>query len=284
MNGPNDWFQQNQDRYRREQYERQQAYLRQPQRPTGPPVRQRRAGRRGPSPLVVFVFSAVGLLVGEAVNWFKDVGPVFSSVCTVVAGLIPLLLDYWKSVAEEPAPGRGRAGAPSYDRGGTAAGRVLGVLVFIVVAGAAAYGISWGVGYVTGNETVRAERLVSPVAGRADSMTITVEGVGVTDHYTKVRISAVSRAPTAVDVGVGHDCQLVDDGGQTLQPSTVANDQTLLVPANGVTVRAVITFTGRPAPTATTLTLDFSWFLAHDFGFGAHSLQVHEIKLKADPA
>jgi hypothetical protein len=230
----------------------------------------------------VLLCGFVGLVLGEVVKWWEDsLSPLFVSLCTVGVAMIPLLVDYAGS-AREPDPGPYRSPYPPprpRRRGGAL---LVGVLVLVTVGGAGAYGISWAVGRVTGNETVIADRLVAPVDGKADTLTVTVTSVEVTDHFTKVGVSARNDDAMSVDINVWASSHLIDGTGQSLDPMTgFATQDDISVPANGITVSEVITFDGWLTQDATTATLTFNFLFAHGFEFDADSLQVENIQLAA---
>jgi hypothetical protein len=156
------------------------------------------------------------------------------------------------------------------------------ILIVLVLGGGAAYGISYGISYATGNETVLADRLVAPVSGKAAGVTVTVEKVEVTAHYTKVNVTAVNQNRASATLPLFGNCQLIDDSGATLKPGTPTGGlDPISVPPNGTRVSEVITFDGKPTPAETTLTLTF------DTVFGLlsadeRSLQVTGIKLNAE--
>jgi hypothetical protein len=212
---------------------------------------------------------------------------VFVSLCTVGVAMIPLLVDYARSSREEPTRGPGHAGYPEahrprpHRRGGAL---LVGILVLVVLGGGAAYGISWVVGRVTGNETVIADRLAEEVTGTADTLSVEVTSVEVTDHFTKVGVSARNDDAMTVLISVWANAQLVDDTGQSLEPvQGFAMSDDIDVPANGIEVRDVITFDGQLAPEATTATLIFGVLMPRGFDFDANSLQVENIRLTPLP-
>jgi hypothetical protein len=277
------------DRRRPQQRDWQPPPQRAPYQPTRsqPPRRQpprRPPPRKGFSPGRVLFFGFLGLALGEAVKWWQDsFSPLFVSLSTIGVAMIPLLIDYARS-SQEPTAGPDHAPYPGryrprpHRRGGAL---LVGILVLVTVGGGAAYGISWGIGRLTGNETVIADRLVEPVTGTADTLSVTVTAVQATDHFTKVAVTAKNDDSMTVSIKVWSSSQLVDGTGQALKPlDNFGGASDIDVPANGIMVTGVITFDGRLAPDATTATLTFSFLFSMDLGFDADSLQVENIQLE----
>lgn len=193
-----------------------------------------------------------------------------------------MLIDYAGS-SQEPTSRPDHASYPGryrprpHRRGGAL---LVGVLVLVTVGGGGVYGISWGGGRLTGNETVIADRLVAPITGTADTLSVTVTTVQTTDHFTKVGVTAKNDDSMTVSIKVWSSSQLVDGTGQALKPLAnfgVAPD--IDVPANGIMVTDVITFDDRLTPDATTATLTFDFLFSKDLEFDARALQVENIQL-----
>ncbi|MEU5264398.1 hypothetical protein [Amycolatopsis sp. NPDC021455] len=251
------------------------------------------------TPILALIFGVLGLAIGELIKfWQDDANPLLSAGLSVAGGTLPLIIDYLKEVGSrggdrptEPRPhypGHPPQPWPSYDRppppprrprrGGRS---LIAILTVLVLGGGAAYGISYGISYATGNETVLADRLVAQATGKAAGVTVKVEKVEVTAHYTKVKITATNQNRASATLPLFGNCQLVDDNGATLKPGTPFGGlEPISVPPNGTPVSEVITFDGKPSPAKTTLTLSF------DTVFGTlsaeRSLQVVGIKLKAE--
>jgi hypothetical protein len=251
------------------------------------------------TPVLALIFGVLGLAIGEVIKLLQgDASPLLSAGLSVAGGTLPLIIDYLKDVGSQdsnrpqpynqgypnqqwpgqPWPPRYRTPPPRRTRSGT--WLLVTVLVVLVLGGGAAYGISYGISYATGNETIKADRLVAPVTGKAAGVTMRVERVAETAHYTKVTITTTNQNRASVTLPLFGNCQLIDGSGATLQPGVPFGGlDPISVPPNGTPVRTVITFRGKPSPTDTNMTLSF------DTVFGTlsaeRSLQVAGIKLKA---
>jgi hypothetical protein len=251
------------------------------------------------TPILALIFGVLGLAIGELIKlWQDDVSPLLSAALSVAGGTLPLIIDYLKNVGSQqddrpPRPPAYRPGYPTQPWPGqyrtpppprrTRSGGwlLVTILIVLVLGGGAAYGISYGISYATGNETVLADRLVAQKTGKAAGVTVQVEKVEITAHYTKVKITATNQNRASVTLPLFGNCQLIDDSGTTLKPGTPFGGlDPISVPPNGTPVTQVITFDGKPSPAETTLTLSF------DTVFGTlsaeRSLQVGGIKLKAE--
>ena len=158
---------------------------------------------------------------------------------------------------------------------------LVALLIVIVIGGGLAYGISYGISYATGKESVQAQRLVAPATGTAAGVTIRVEKVDTTAHYTKVELTATNRNRQSATLPLFGNCQIVDGSGAILKPgSLIGGLDSIDVPPNGTAISVTITFRGRLSPTTTTMTLSFNTI----FGILSEerSLQVTGIKLKPE--
>ena len=244
------------------------------------------------TPVLALVFGVLGLAIGELIKLVQqDVSPLLSAGLTVAGGSLPLIIDYLKDTGSRgeghPQPyyqGHPRPGQPWPPRyqpspppRRSGVGVLVAVLAILVLGGGAAYGISYGISYATGNETIEADRLVAPATGKAANVTVTVERVAETAHYTKVTIVATNQNRASVTLPLFGNCQLIDGSGATLQPGTPFGGlDPISVPPNGTPVRTVITFRGKPSGSAMTLSFDTVFgTLSAD-----RSLQVNGIKLK----
>jgi hypothetical protein len=238
----------------------------------------------------VLLFGLVGLIVGELVTLWQDgASPLLSAALSVLAGSIPLIGEYLKNDGgdrSERTPAGNARGAgrmppqPPVRHPGPRLGVLVGWLVgLVLVVGGAAYGISYGIGYVTGDERVVEDRLAAPASGRAGPLTISIESVGVTDHYTKVTLTAVNTSDTPLTIPLFGNCQLIDEFGTSLTPKmSIGTGEPISVPTGGIPIRRTIVFDGRPAPGASTLTVSISTLFWQGPG-GPRSLQVTDIGL-----
>jgi hypothetical protein len=125
----------------------------------------------------------------------------------------------------------------------------VGVGGFVLTAGAEYVG-----GYLTGNETGE-DRLVKPVSKPGTGVTMTVENVTYTSHFTRVQVKLTNTAKQAITVPIdgttfaaGDGTALRADPGRSAWPSRVAT---------GGTEHGTLTFKGHLPDSATTAALTF---------------------------
>jgi hypothetical protein len=248
---------------------------------------------------LALIFGVLGLAIGELIKfWQNDVSPLLSAGLSVAGGTLPLIIEYLKNLGTQdnerptapppynprypgqPWPGRYRPPPPR--RGRSGGWLLVMILAVLVLGGGAAYGISYGISYATGNETVLADRLVRPATGKAAGVTITVEKVEVTAHYTKVKITATNENQVSATLPLFGNCQLIDGSGATMKPGTFAGGglDPISVPPNGTPVSEVITFDAKLSDAVTTLTLSFE--TVYGTLSAERSLSVTGITLKTD--
>jgi hypothetical protein len=192
---------------------------------------------------VPLVLNAVGAFVTDWTGlgtWL--VVPALGLVGAVVTALIE------KSPGREarppPAPRPyGYPGGYPVARGPTAVGVVAVVLAVLLVGGGAALGIRYVVGRITGDEPGR-QVLVQPATGEAAGVSVTVDGVEVTDHFTRVSLVATNSGSDTVALPVDGYTVLSGSDGTTLQGDGFRSDWAASLPPGGPQ-RGVIVFTGR---------------------------------------
>lgn len=119
---------------------------------------------------------------------------------------------------------------------------VIGVGGLVVTAG-----VRYAVGYFTGNEP-GTSRLIEPATASSEGLTLTVESVTYTAHFTRVGVAARNQTETAVSLPLFGYCVFTGSDGTTLQADPFRSrwSETL---APGVLQRGVIVFSGHlPAP------------------------------------
>ncbi len=251
----------------------------------------------------VLLFGVFGLIVAQLIAfWQQSASPLLAAVLTVAAGSIPLVLAYLKdsrsAKAASPEPRLQQQPAyiqpysgPQYppavaqlDREPTERRRfrfgslVVGLLVLALVGGGIAYGASYAVGRITGNEPSVEQRLAKPVSGAAGALTVRIDEVGVSNHYTHVRLTATNRANFPVTIPLFNNCQLTEARETALEPKLGFGTSVIDVPPGRVPITKRITFSGTPSDAATTLTLACSTLFWQGFG-QPQSLQVKRIRL-----
>jgi hypothetical protein len=130
------------------------------------------------------------------------------------------------------------------------------------------------VGYITGNEP-GTERLIKPVSARAGGLTLTVESVEHTAHFTRVRLAARNNTRTALSLPLFGNSVFVGDDGSTLEADPFRSRWSVTM-APGSVQRGAVTFNGHPSDAVTRASLSF----AQIFGPGGGSITVRGIRLR----
>ncbi|MGY4773349.1 FHA domain-containing protein [Kribbella sp. CWNU-51] len=176
---------------------------------------------------------------GGALRWF--VPPAIA----LVLAMIIALLD---------------AAAPK----GRAAGRldvsiVVAIVVVLVGVGVGGFALTAGAeyvgGYLTGNESGEA-RLIKPVAKTVDGLTVTVQNVTYTSHFTRVDLLVKNTGKQAVRLPLKGNATFSGGEGNGLRADAARSQWPGSIPAGG-SEHGTITFTGHlpDATTAAALTL-----------------------------
>jgi hypothetical protein len=154
---------------------------------------------------------------------------------------------------------------PAPRRRGKSLGAV--ILICVVVCGggvfAATLGVRYAVGWISGEES-GPERLVSQAEGSAADLTLTVESVQSTTHFTRVQVTARNDGDLAVTLPLFSNCTLVGDDGTSLQADDFRSDWSQSVPTGGFPQRGTITFVGQLPESVSEVRLSF----VHSFRMG----------------
>jgi hypothetical protein len=142
--------------------------------------------------------------------------------------------------------------APSGSRGG---GRAVAAIIVILLLVASVFAVRFAFGYVTGREP-GVDRLVKPVSARNGALTLTVDKVEVTRHFTRVEMSAKNTGRDALSLPVFSNAQLTA-GRQTKSGDAFASDWPDNVPP-GSTVSGVVVFRMVVGPTTTRASVSFA--------------------------
>jgi hypothetical protein len=133
---------------------------------------------------------------------------------------------------------------------------VVAVLVLGVGGWALAQGVRYGVGYVTGNEP-GAERLRQQATQTADGLTLTVESVEQTAHFTRVRLLARNASDNlSLTLPLFKTCKLRGDGA-TLEADAFRSRWTEEL-SPGSVQRGTVTFGGHLPDSVRVAELTFS--------------------------
>jgi hypothetical protein len=135
-------------------------------------------------------------------------------------------------------------------------------------------GVRYVVGYITGNEP-GTERLIKPVTASAGGLTLTVESVEHTAHFTRVRLAARNNTRAALSLPLFGNCVFVGDDGSTLETDPFRSRWSETM-APGSVQRGAVIFNGHPSGSVTRASLNF----AQIFGPGGGSITVRGIRLR----
>jgi hypothetical protein len=151
------------------------------------------------------------------------------------------------------------AALPKYHRPGRLDVSVLvAVAVVLVGVGVGGFALTAGAqyvgGYLTGNETGE-DRLIKPISKPGTGVTMTVENVTYTSHFTRVEVKLVNTTKQAITVPIDGTTFMAADGttlradpGRSAWPSRIAT---------GGTEHGTLTFKGHLPDSATAAVLTF---------------------------
>ena len=215
---------------------------------------------------------------------------VVPAVGVGVAMLTALVQAYGSGRAAPPGPQtrypeQWPAGGEPYRRYGPPERRgtplPVALLIAVLVIGVGGWGVTQGVryavGYVTGNEP-GTERLLEPAGASADGLTLTVESVEQTAHFTRVQIAARNESQSPLTLPLFKNCLLVSESGDgtALEAEPFKSRWSDQV-APGSLQRGTVTFGGHLPDSVARASFSFSTIFA--FGSGPRSIKVSGIRL-----
>lgn len=174
------------------------------------------------------------------------------------------------------------ADVPDYSRYGRRPGVSLPValIVAIVVVGvgglALTFGVRYVVGYVTGNEP-GTERLLAPASASKGGLTLTVESVQHTAHFTRVRVVARNTSNLSMTLPLFKNCAFRANL-TSLEASPFKSRWTEELPP-GAAQRGTITFDGHVGDAVRQAELSFSRVFSFGPG-GPDTITVTGIELR----
>jgi hypothetical protein len=203
---------------------------------------------------VLLVAAAVlgfGLVINLVATFFAD-GPggtlrwLVPPAIARIAAMVVALLD---AIASEERPSGGRLDVPVL----VAIGAVLlgvGIGGFALTAG-----VEYAAGYVTGKESGE-DRLIKPVAKTGAGVTVTVENVTYTSHFTRVKVAISNGNDQPLPLPLDGQVAFTGADGNSLKPDGFRSQWPDSVAAGAVD-HGTITFEGHlpEGLTAATLTL-----------------------------
>jgi hypothetical protein len=242
---------------------------------------------------VCAVIPLIGNVVASFLTTWSGVGSwlVVPAVGVLVAMVTALIQAYGSADGGHPgehggdhARGhggyypRGRAGAyPSPRVRPRRTPLPLALLIAVLVIGVGGLGVTAGVryavGYFTGNEP-GTSRLAEPATASSGGLTLTVESVTYTAHFTQVGVAARNDTGTTVSLQLFGYCVFTGSDGTTLQADPFRSrwSDTL---APGILQRGRIVFSGHLPASVLQAALSFTQI----FGPSGGSITVHHINL-----
>ncbi|WP_433169841.1 hypothetical protein [Kribbella sp. CA-247076] len=199
--------------------------------------------------LVAAAVLGLGLVINVAASFFGDgVGGALRwlvpPAIALVAAMVVALIDAFSS---EERPAGGRLDVPVVIA-------IVAVLVGVGIGGfALTAGAEYVAGYVTGKESGE-DRLLKPAAKTGAGLTVTVENVTYTSHFTRVQVVVSNGGDQSLPVP-HDDVTFTGPDGTSLKADGFRSDWPGSVPAGGVE-RGTITFTGHLPDELTTATLN----------------------------
>ena len=207
---------------------------------------------------------------GGLVRWLAP--PALALITAMVVAVV-------QAVSKEPAAPTTSTtrttAAVGRRRGTPAAAAILVVLIVVGIGGfAAAAGVQYAAGYITGKESGE-NRLVAPVTKTGSGLVVTVQSVLYTAHFTRVELTVRNTSQTSLSLPLFGFCTFTGSDGTTLQADAFRSQWADTIPP-GALQRGTITFKDHLPDTQTTASLSFSQV----FGPGGTSITVSGIKLK----
>jgi hypothetical protein len=227
---------------------------------------------------VCAIIPLIGNIAASFLTTWTGVGSwlVVPAVGVAAAMLTALIQAYGSASGEEyPRSPAGRYPPPRVRPRRTPL--PLALLIAVLVIGVGGLGVTTGVryavGYFTGNEP-GTSRLAEPATASSGGLTLTVDSVTYTAHFTKAGVTALNQTGTAVTLPVFGNCIFTGSDGTTLQADPVRShwSETL---APGILQRGEIVFSGHlPAPV-----LRAALSFTHIFRLGGGSITVRHLHL-----
>ena len=223
----------------------------QQEQPSPPPARQPEPVRRKPPTepahagyvrlvrvlLVAAAVLGLGLLINLVATLFADGAGgmlrwLVPPTIALIAAMVVALLD---AVSSEERPAGGRLDVPV----------IIAIVVVLVGVGVGGFALAAGgeyvAGYITGKESGE-DRLLKPIAKTTAGLTVTVENVTYTSHFTRVEVAVSNGGDESLSLPLeGHAFTGAD--GNSLKADGFRSQWQDSISAGGVE-RGTITFKG----------------------------------------
>lgn len=192
-------------------------------------------------PLVVAAVLQVITLVGSALTTYLTdrVGP---SARWILPPVLSVALAVVLAAAQQLMPGGPAAERVGPPRGVSPTGSSLRSSSWVSGVGRRAVGVRHVAGYITGKES-GIPRLVTPVSGRSGGLTLRVEKVENTAHFTRVELLGTNRGATTVTLPLFGNCVLSSTDGTTLEADPFRSEWAESI-APGATRRGTVILVG----------------------------------------
>jgi hypothetical protein len=136
---------------------------------------------------------------------------------------------------------------------------IIAIVVVLLGVGVGGFALTAGAkyvgGYLTGNESGE-DRLIKPVAKPTGSLTVTVENITYTSHFTRVEVKLTNGGKQPISLPLTNTATLAGADGTALRADTSRSQWPGSIP-NGGSADGTVTFKGHlpDATTSATLTL-----------------------------
>ncbi|MEV0799036.1 FHA domain-containing protein [Kribbella sp. NPDC050281] len=191
---------------------------------------------------------ALGLLINLVVTFFSS-GPgdplrwLVPPVIALITAMVVALMDALSG--QERSPGRLNVSV------------IVAIVVVLLGVGVGGFALTaaaqYAAGYFTGKESGEA-RLVKPVGKAFDGLTVTVENVTYTSHFTRVQLAVKNAGDQSVALPLDGNVALTGPEGNAIRADDSRSQWPGRFPSGG-TEHGTITFTGHLPDNLTTATL-----------------------------
>jgi hypothetical protein len=226
------------------------------------------------STVVAVLTPVVGTAVAVAVNFATSVPD--NVVLWAAVGLLTIVLSVLAamSAGQSPPPPGTRQRTPGPSKGRAA---LIGFAVCLVIVAVLVPGARYAYGWVTGNET-GVNRLAEPRSVTAGRLTLSVDRVEVTSHFTKVTMTVTNGYERTVNLPVFGYSQLTS-GTVTAEGEPFRSKWNTDVPPDQSRTGTVVF--GEPLePSATSVTVTFTVVFGVGEPGGPNALAVKDVPLK----
>ncbi|WP_066286531.1 FHA domain-containing protein [Arthrobacter sp. B6] len=254
------------------------------------PAPQPSGGRLGTALLYAAGINVVGILGNSLAAFLTELTPTLTWFIAPFVGLLVALVietlgHYRKGQGAPPRPPAGDEPGPDQpgSRRAPAPRRPLAatVLLTLLLLGGGGWlvaaGVSYAVGYFSGNED-GVERLESQVVAEAQGVTVTVLGVQSTAHFTRVEILVNNGTSNSISLPLFQNALLTGPDGTTFDASAFRSNWQPQIPAGGQR-RGTLNFENQLPDGSTRVTLSFATVFLQGFD-GPRSITVPNIPLE----